>query len=162
MVDTTSIINDILTPTVLISGIGFLLFNFNTHYVSLTTKISSLDLEIFSFLSKEKLTELEKIRFNIIKRQMSSLITRCRLTKYAVFILYICMLFTILSVLTLCAEVAKVQFFIDNKFSLIFFVLAIAFLSVSIIVELYEMLFALSIFNRDFNHNYHGYTIDDK
>lgn len=153
MINSATIINDMLTPSVLVSGIGFLLFNFNTHYVSLTGKINELDHQIFSYLKQKELDKLDKARYNNIKQQINNLILRCKLTKYAIFILYIAMIFTIFSILVLAAEMGKIAILLPHA-PVISFIISVILLFIAVIVQIYEIILALKVFDKDFRVDY--------
>ena len=153
IMNSATIINEMLTPSVLISGIGFLLFNFNTHYESLINKIKEMDHQIFSYIKQKELDKLDKARYSNIKQQINNLILRCKLTKYAIFILYIAMIFTIFSILVLAAEMANILLFIPNV-PVISFIIAVILLFISVIVQIYEITLALRLFDKDFRIDY--------
>lgn len=149
MSNSITFISQMLTPSVMISGIGFLLFNFNTHFVSLIDKIDKIDAEIINLMSQETQNDLVKQRISYLKSRLKGLIRRCKLTKYAVYILYFAMIFTILSVLALAAEIGQIDLIIP-QLPIISFVISIILILISIVIEIYEMTTALKVFDDDF------------
>lgn len=149
MMESTSFINQMLAPSVLISGIGFLLFNFNTHYVSLIDKIDHFDDEIFRFKSLSSLSDLENDRLTLLKRNNKNLILRCKVTKYAIFVLYLAIIFTVFSVLAIAFEIGNIHTGISHL-PIIAFVIAVSLLLIAIIIEIYEFALALKRFDKDF------------
>lgn len=149
MADSNVFINQMLAPAVLISGIGLILLGMNNRFLTITGRVRELNAEL-RHLANENLTEnLFKIRLESLKLQISTMLMRSKLQKTAIFLLYVALTFTILTVFALAADLADVSLIADNL-PIIFSIISLIFIFVSVILEGYEMTMALKTVRDDY------------
>lgn len=147
-----SFITYMLSPAVLISGIGLLLLGINTRFLTITARIRELNKEIREISHKQCISDADKIRLNGINTQVSLMLKRCLAQKYSIFFLYIALILTILTILALAMDILKFNLFTENA-SIILFISSLFFVSISLILIGYETALALKTVKDDFTNS---------
>jgi hypothetical protein len=89
----STIISSALAPVVMISACGLLLLGLQSKYSNITDRIRQLDHEKLELEQREKLTTWMRNRLRILTYQIHRLLTRVRLVRDAIFLLYVAILF---------------------------------------------------------------------
>lgn len=84
MVNVTSIITDSLSPVVIISGLGLLIFGMNNRLISVGSRIRQLNKELREIVIAGGFPK----RISNIEQQVAIFITRARLLQNAIFLLF--------------------------------------------------------------------------
>jgi len=146
---TNTFISYMLSPAVLISGIGLLLLGINTRFLTITARIRELNKELRDISKKETVSEVDKIRLNGINKQVSLMLKRCLAQKFSIFFLYIALTLTVLTVFALAADVLNFNFYIEN-ISIMLFITSLSFICVSLVLIGFETALALKTVKDDF------------
>lgn len=148
MLDTQVFINQILSPAVLISGIGLILLGMNNRFIANTGRIRELNSEIRRISEIHVFDETHKKRLLAIKSQITTMLGRCNTQKQAIFMLYLAMVFVIFTVLSIAANLANVTIFQDIP--KVTSVVALFFILISVMLEGWETTMAMRTVREDF------------
>lgn len=149
MVETNELISQMLAPSVAISAFGLLLLSMNNRFFTITGRVRSLNAEIRQLYLNQNRNKLEDNRLQVVKKQVQYMLKRCLIIKNAVFLLYVGLGLTVLTILTLAADLLNLSIGVD-QYSILFFVLALVFMLTAIILEGYEVMMALRNVREDY------------
>ncbi|MGD9580421.1 MAG: DUF2721 domain-containing protein [Vampirovibrionia bacterium] len=149
MLETNELISQMLAPSVAISAFGLLLLSMSNRFLTITGRVRTLNAEIRELYLIKTRSNVEENRLKAVKDQVETMLRRCYIIKNSVFFLYVGLGLTVLTILTLAADLLNLSIFLD-KFSILFFVLALLFMLTAIILEGFEILMALKNLNQDY------------
>jgi len=95
--EVTRIIGGILTPAIMVSCCGLLLLSLQNKYGRIIDRIRQFNTEKRTLLTKEVITDIDKIRLESIKRQLEILVKRGKYQKNATLCLYIGVIFFVVT-----------------------------------------------------------------
>ena len=160
MLDTNTIISEMLAPAVIISAIGLILLSMNNRFFAITGRIRDLNKEIREIYERKEITERNKRRLVVIKDQVEKMLKRCKIIKFAIFLLYASIGLVVLTVLALAADIFNVSLIIEDL-SIILFIFALIMVLVAIIIEGFEATLAVNTVKEDFYNSYYEQAIDN-
>jgi hypothetical protein len=152
MVDSNVFINQMLAPAVLISSIGLILLGMNNRFLTVTGRIRELSNELRQVAVSDMAESVKTSRMESVKSQITAMLDRSRLQKLAIFLLYMAMMFTILTVFALAADLADIELIILD-YPVVFSITSLVFIFCSVMVEGYEMTMALKTVREDYKNS---------
>lgn len=159
MPDMTAIISHMVSPAVIISAVGLLLLSMNNRFLAITARVRDLNSEALTIANKETNVDYEIKRLTSLKRQIFEMLRRCRYIKQAIFLLYIALGFTVLTILTLAGDLININPNLD-KIAIVFFILALFVVLVALISEGYEITMALKMLRFDVDQTFESVDIE--
>lgn len=159
MVETNELISQMLAPSVAISAFSLLLLSMNNRFGTITGRVRTLNAEIRELYLIQNRNKVEDNRLNVVKHQVIVMLKRCWIIKNAVFLLYVGLSLTILTILSLAADLLDLSLGIE-QFSIVFFVIALLIMLISVILEGYEVTMALRNLREDYDSS--CYQLEDK
>lgn len=160
MPEMSGIISQMVSPAVIISAIGLLLLSMNNRYMAITGRVRDLNREVFSIVNKQKTTTFELKRIHSIKKQMIDMLKRCQFIKQAIFLLYLALTLSVLTVLALAGDLINIHPELD-KASIFFFIMALFCVLIAIILEGYEITMALNLLKFDVDQTFESLNLDE-
>ncbi|MEW5821185.1 MAG: DUF2721 domain-containing protein, partial [Cyanobacteriota bacterium] len=113
MINTSTLISQMLAPSVAISAFGLLLLSMNNRFFTITGRIRSLNAEIRDLNRLENRTKFDNRRIQVVKDQVGLMLKRCNIIKNAVFFLYMGMGCTVLTVLMIASDILDLNLGIE-------------------------------------------------
>jgi len=136
-VNATRTITTAVAPAILVSAAGLMLLGLQNKFHNVTDRIRQLDRDIIQHESRGELDVVGRKRVANAEAQVDILLVRARLTRDAIFLLYVAVLFLIGSTLTAAFGVLLRRDLDAPTFA--FFVLAVVAFFISIVQSIREV-----------------------